>query len=270
MTTPPRGPHHSPLHVRGHVLATRTVGAHQQLTLVAPGVGERARPGTFVAVTVGPEHLGRRALWIRRVRPLGGHAATLDLVVEPRGPGTRWLAALPAGSPVEVTGPLGRPFALPKQSARCLLVGEGYAAGPVLALAERLRERGCSVHLVLAGRDESHLLDALESRRAVPSITVAVGDPSDAIAASAEGAQVVYAAGSVATLHAAAEAAVRIGARSQVALEQPLTCATGLCQGCPVPVLDDEGGLRQVRACADGPVFPGDRLAWVTLREDVR
>ena len=124
--SPPLGP----LHVTGEVLAAKTVGAFRQLTLVAPGVGERSRPGSFVAVSTGEARLARRALWVHRVRPMGGHRATLDVVVEPRGSGTRWLAGLAPGAAVEVTGPLGHPFPLPREPARCLLVGEGYAAAP--------------------------------------------------------------------------------------------------------------------------------------------
>ena len=140
---PPDGRQDGPLHVRGEVLAAKTAGAFRHLTLVAPGIGERSRPGSFLAVSVGEASLARRALWIHRVRTVGGHRAAIDVVVEPRGTGTRWLAALSSGMSLEITGPLGRPFSLPREAARCLLVGEGYAAAPLLALSERLRERGC-------------------------------------------------------------------------------------------------------------------------------
>ena len=55
------------------------------------------------------------------------------------------------------------------------------------------------------------------------------------------------------------------GVSCQVALEQPLTCATGLCQGCPVPVLDDDGSTHVVRDCVDGPVFRAGRVDWDRL-----
>jgi dihydroorotate dehydrogenase electron transfer subunit len=242
---------------------------------VAPGVAEAFRPGTFLAVSVGEGRLARRALWIHRVKPSGGYGATLDVVVEPVGPGTRWLAALPVGSRLEVTGPLGRPFALPKETARCLLVGEGYAAAPLFPLAARLRERGCAVTLVLAATDEAHLLSALEARRSARSVSVVTGDGSvgargdvpsqvDAVLERAD-ADVVYAAGPTATLAAVAAAAERRGAWSQVALETPMACGTGLCQGCPVPVVGEDGVARRVRACLDGPVIRGDRVHWAGL-----
>ena len=56
---------------------------------------------------------------------MGGHRAVVEIVVEPRGAGTRALTSLPIGARIPVTGPLGRPFALPREPARCLLVGEG-------------------------------------------------------------------------------------------------------------------------------------------------
>ncbi|WP_121258798.1 dihydroorotate dehydrogenase electron transfer subunit [Nocardioides ferulae] len=272
MTGPARGA----IHVDGEVLATKRVGAFTHLTIVAPGVGERFRPGTFV--TVRPDDRARpapRPFWVHRVRPVGGHAAALQLVVEPRGAGSRWLAGLPVGARVPITGPLGRAFALPKEQVPCLLVGEGYAAAPLFPLAERLRERGCPVSLVLAAPDEPRLLSALEARRSARAVTVVTADGSvgvrgavadvlpDALARSE--AAVVYATGTTATLHAAAAAAEAHGAWSQTAVEQPLACATGLCHGCPVPVVAENGSPRSARACYDGPVLRGDRVRWHDL-----
>ena len=268
---PPIGP----VHVSGQVLASKTLGAHRHVTVVAPGIAERFRAGNFVAVSAGPERLARRAFWSHRVKPVGGYGATLELVVEPRGPGSRWLAEQPAGTKIEVTGPLGRPFNLPKDPVSCLLVGEGYAAAPLFPLAERLRERECPVTLLVAAADEAHLLSALEARRSARSVTVVTADGSvgqkgtvaDVVAevVASSKAEVVYAAGPTDSLHAVAVAADAAGIWSQTALEQPLTCATGLCQGCAVPVVAEDGVARMVRACADGPVFRGDRVVWSEL-----
>ena len=275
MTTSP----YAPVHVLGEVLTNRKVGAYRHLTLVAPGIPDRFRPGNFVALSTGADRLARRPMWIHRVKPTGGYGATVELVVEPVGPGTTWLAALPAGARVEVTGPLGRPFALPKEPVSCVLVGEGYAAAPMFPLAERLRERDCAVTLVVAAPDEAHLLSALEARRSARAVTVVTGDGSigsrgsvadvlpDVLAKA--GAEVVYAAGPVATLHAVAAAAEQAGAWSQVAVEQPMACGTGLCQGCAVPVVGEDGVARMVRACVDGPVIRGDRVRWDDLAAEV-
>jgi dihydroorotate dehydrogenase electron transfer subunit len=266
---------HQPVHLTAEVLGVKKLGAFRHITLVAPGVPERFRPGTFVAVSVGEAHLARRAFWIHRARPTGGYGATVELVVDPVGVGSSWLATRPAGTPVELTGPLGRPFALPKEPVTCLLVGEAYSAAALFPLAERLRERGSVVNLLLGAPDEAHLLSALEARRTARSVTVVTGDGSvgqtgriseviaDALVRAE--ADVVYAAGPPDVLHAVAAAAEAHGAWSQTALERPLACATGLCQGCPVPVVGEDGIARNVRACVDGPVFRGDRVRWTEL-----
>lgn len=263
-----------PVHVDGEVVATKRIGAYRHLTLTAPGVPERFRAGNFVAVTV-EGHVARRALWVHRVRASSAFGPTLDVVVEPRGSGTAWLAAQPVGARVTITGPLGRAFALPKDAVSCLLVGEGYAAAPLFPLAERLRERGCAVSLVVSAPDEAHLLAALEARRSARSVTVltadgsvgqrgAVADHVDDLLRRSE-ADVVYAAGPTAVLRSAAAAAERSGAWSQVAVEVPTPCGTGLCHGCPLPVVGEDGIARVVRACAEGPVVRGDRVRWDDL-----
>ncbi len=263
-----------PVHVDGEVVATKRIGAYRHLTLTAPGVPESFRAGNFVAVSV-EGHVARRALWVHRVRASSAFGPTLDVVVEPRGRGTQWLASRPVGARITITGPLGRPFALPKEAVSCLLVGEGYAAAPLFPLAERLRERGCAVSLVVAAPDESRLLSALEARRSARSVTVLTADGSvgqrGIVADHIEDllrrsdADVVYAAGPASVLRSAAAAAEHCGAWSQVAVEIATPCGTGLCHGCPLPVVGEDGVDRVVRACAEGPVVRGDRVRWDAL-----
>lgn len=263
-----------PVHVDGEVVATKRIGGYRHLTLTAPGVPESFRAGNFVAVSVAG-HVARRALWVHRVRASSAFGPTLDVVVEPRGSGTEWLATRPVGARITITGPLGRPFALPKEAVSCLLVGEGYAAAPLFPLAERLRERGCAVSLVVSAPDEAHLLSALEARRSARSVTVltadgsvgqrgSVADHADDLVRRSD-ADVVYAAGPTHVLRSAAAAAERAGAWSQVAVEITTPCGTGLCHGCPLPVVGEDGVERVVRACVEGPVVRGDRVRWDAL-----
>ena len=264
----------APVHVDGEVVSTKRIGAYRHLSLAAPGVPQRFRAGNFVALTV-PHHVARRPMWVHRVRESSAFGPTIDVVVEVRGSGSAWLADQPVGTRIAVTGPLGRSFALPKDAVSCLLVGEGYAAAPLFPLAERLRERGCSVTLVVSAPDEAHLLSALEARRSARAVTVVTADGSVGLRGSVEdhvgalversGADVVYAAGPSSVLRAVARAAGTTGAWSQVAVEVLSPCGTGLCHGCPLPMVDESGADRVVRACTEGPVVRGDRVRWEAL-----
>jgi dihydroorotate dehydrogenase electron transfer subunit len=154
-------------------------------------------------------------------------------------------------------------------------VGHGHAAAPLFSLAERLRERGCAVHMVLGAATEKGLFGALEAKRAAKTVVVVTEDGSVGMRGpvglvlpdvlSRNGSDVVYAAGPAPMLHDVALAAEQHGAWSQTAVDPGRVCATGACQSCVVPFVGEDGVSRMVRACAEGPVFRGDRVRWADL-----
>jgi len=271
-----------PVQVQGEVLSNKRAGAYQHLTLVAPGVAERFRPGNILALAVGgalSDRVLRRAVPIYRVRATGTYRSTVEVVLPASGPapepGEEWLSGLAAGAVLDVVGPLGRPFALPKEPVACTLVGSGAATAPLFSLAERLRERGCAVHMVLGGDTDRDVFGALDAKRAAKTVVVVTADGSvgmrggigevlpDLLARTAT--EVVYAAGPHAMLHEVAAAAEQHGAWSQTAVPTGLVCATGACLTCVVPAVGEDGVTRMVRACTEGPVFRGDRVRWTDL-----
>jgi dihydroorotate dehydrogenase electron transfer subunit len=268
----------APVQVRGEVLSIKRVGAYHQLTLVAPGVTETARPGHFVALAVGGDDssmLLRRAFSIYRTTDSGVYGGTVDIVFAEHGRGTRWLSRLRAHDPVDVVGPLGRPFSLPKESVTCTLVGGGYGSAPLFTLAEQLRARGCRVDFVLGAATESRLFGVLEAKRMSQSVAVTTEDGSfgergrvtDVLPALLErtGSDVVYACGPMGMLQAVAELAHRYGAHSQTAVEESMACGVGVCMTCVLPVVGDDGVTRMVRSCVDGPVFRGETVRWADV-----
>src|SRR5215467_7253163 len=125
----------SQVQVRGTVLTVRQVDAYYAMTVVAPGIAARFRPGQFVAVAVGgPETLMllRRAFSIHGVRP--DHGGTVEFVFATVGPGTRWLAERRTRDTLDLAGPLGRSFPLPRDPVNALLIGGGYGSAPLFAL----------------------------------------------------------------------------------------------------------------------------------------
>ena len=274
MTEMSRGP----AQVQGEVLSNKRAGAYQHLTLVAPDVAERFRPGNLVALAVGgtlSDRMLRRGFPIYRVRATGAYRSTVEIVFAVTEPGQAWLATLPNGAAVDVLGPLGRPYALPKEPVACTLVGSGHAAAPLFSLADRLRERGCAVHMVLAAPSERQLFGALEAKRAAKTVVVTTEDGSLGMSGGVArvlpdllrrtGSDVVYAAGPAPMLHDVAVAAEQHGAWSQTALDSTFVCATGSCLACVVPAVGEDGVSRMVRSCVEGPVFRGDRVRWADL-----
>jgi dihydroorotate dehydrogenase electron transfer subunit len=265
----------TPVQVRGEVLSIRRVGEYHQLTLVAPGVAEQVRPGHFVALAVGGEtsaNLLRRAFSVYRTQDRGVYGGTVDIVFAEHGAGTRWLAGVRQHDSVDVVGPLGKPFALPKEPVTCTLVGGGYGSAPLFTLAEQLRERGCRVDMVLGAATEGRLFGVLEAKRMSQSVMVTTEDGSlgergrvtDVLPGLLDrtGSDVVYACGPMPMLAAVADLAARFGAHSQCAVEEAMACGIGVCMTCVLPVVGEDGVTRMVRSCVDGPVFRGDKVRW--------
>lgn len=270
----------SPVQTSGTVLTVRQVQDYHAMTLVAPAVAERFRPGQFVSVAVGGEftsRLLRRSFAVYEVK--SDYGGTVEFVFAHRDAGTAWLAGRRARDTVDMVGPLGRPFRLPRDPVNCLLAGGGPGGAALFALADTLHRRGCQVHFALGGPVAQQVFGARMARRIGDSATVATEDGSlgergtmrEMLPRVIEetAADVVYACGPTPLLRTVAAIATEYGLPSQVSVEQFLqengACGLGLCMTCVLPMIGDDGVTRMVRACADGPVLRGDRVRWGDL-----
>lgn len=273
-----KGGARSPVQVKAEVVSVRRAGAYHVMSLTAAGVPELTRPGHFVALACGgPDGsmLLRRAFSIYDVASRGVYGGTVDIVFAVQGKGTRWLSELHRHDAVDLVGPLGRPFALPRQPVGCVLVAGGYGSAPMFMLAEQLRQRGCRVDVVLGASTEEKLFGVLDAKRIAATLTLTTEDGSagergrvtDALPVVLErtDADVVYACGPMPMLAAVSEVAREHGAHAQCAVEESMACGIGVCMTCVLPVVGDDGLTRMVRACTDGPVFRGDRVRWADV-----
>jgi dihydroorotate dehydrogenase electron transfer subunit len=284
--------------VRGEVVSVTPAGAYLRLALRVRGIAGHVRPGHFVALAVGGEQsamLLRRAFSVYRAEVTGAGDGVVEIVLAVHGKGTAWLAERRVGDTVNVVGPLGRPFSLPRDRVPAVLVGGGYGSAPLFGLAERLVARGCRVDLVLGAASAGSLFGVAEAQRlaerAGGTVTVATEDGSlgqagrvtdvlmdvlDAAAAGAgagpgagaeagAGACAVYACGPMGMLRAVSELAALHGSVAQCAVEEAMACGVGVCMTCVLPVVGDDGVTRMVRSCVEGPVFAGDRVRWDCL-----
>ena len=261
---------------RAEILSSRKVGMYQSITLVAPEIAERARPGQVLAIAMpeGREFVLRRHFSIHQSSRRGGWAGTLEFIVDPTsGAGTGWLARARAHEFLDVIGPLGSPFSYPKRLVNCLLVAEGRGAASLSFLAQELVARHKRVDMVLGGASLEAVFKPIDAKRLAQSVAVMTRDGSmgerggvlDALPDAVERtrAEVVYAAGPPVTLRSVAAFCAAHRLPAQVAIEERMGCGFGLCNTCVVPVTrKDAQGYENVRACVDGPVFNPARVLW--------
>jgi dihydroorotate dehydrogenase electron transfer subunit len=256
----------------------RPVGAYVELALHAPEIADTAEPGQFVAFAVGGPTSA--TLLRRSIAVSGVGGGRVHVVVSPRGVGSTWLAGLQPGQEVDVVGPLGRPFPMPRPGAPALLVGGGYGAAALVGLAGRLRAAGHEVAAVSGAASADRLCSVEELGRLAAPFLVTTDDGSagragwvtTAVADLVSGAGVVYACGPMGMLRAVSEQAAVAGIPSYVAVEESMACGIGVCMTCVLPVVGADGLTRLSRSCVEGPVFGGDRVRFAdvgTLPADV-
>lgn len=260
---------------RAEILNARRLGGYHSLTLVAPEITERARPGQFVSVAMpeGQHFVLRRHFSIHQASRRGGWAGTLEFAFDPHGPGTEWLAEARPHQFLDVIGPLGKAFAYPRKLNNCLLVSEGHGAASLYFLAQELRARGKRVDMIVGAPTDALVFKPIEGKRLSQTIEIVTADGSmgerGGVAdvfprvVDAVGTEVVYAAGPRRMLRAVSELCSERGIPSQVAVEEQMACGLGLCFTCVVPVIRKDGsGYDNLRACFEGPVFNPARILW--------
>ena len=234
-------------------------GDYARITLIAPELAQRSRPGQFVMVDVPTPGFHLR-------RPLSLHRVQVDrvsLLLEVRGPGTAAIAATEVGDTLRLSGPIGNGFPLGNVE-RALLVGGGIGAAPLQFLAEELCTRRVAVGAAFGFRDHRHarLAHAFD----LEPLWLATEDGSHGLRGTvldllpdvrAEPNSVVFACGPLAMLAALRRWTQQCGLKAFASVEAHMACGSGICHGCVLPTTHG-----YARACADGPVFALSELVF--------
>lgn len=267
-----------PFDVEAEVLWNRRLSPdYHVLALAAPSIAERVEPGQFVMVrtTDGQDPLLRRPFSVFEIlRGDGGAPAGFTILSKRVGAGTARLYATQPGRTVACLGPLGRPFTLVDPPVDAWMVAGGVGLAPFATLAERLRERGCTVTLFYGARQARELfaVDLFEKMgvRAVLATEDGTcgthGRISEPLAVelgrrAPQAALMVYACGPEPMLAVVSRLAAAHGRPSQLAMERVMGCGMGGCFSCVVRVRAGSG-TKLVRSCIEGPVFAGEDIVW--------
>lgn len=263
----------------------RYPGDQHVLELYSPRVASSAHAGSFVHVDCGPEWLLRRPMSIMSADRVRG---TIELLFKTVGHGTRTLAELEPGDPLDLIGPIGNAFSDISNHPLKLLLGGGVGIPPMIFHAEAEIARGHPAPWVIMGSElpfpfetvpaaiplpgapdaATHALARLEAL-GIPNRLASlaelegcfrgyVTDLAEALIAALPEAQrpkvALFACGPTPMLAAVAALARRLELPCQVSLEEYMACGVGGCAGCTVEVETTDGPAMR-RVCVDGPVF---------------
>ena len=232
-----------------------------EMRISAPEIAKAARPGQFIHIKCGEERLLRRPISICDV----GNGV-LRIVFEVKGEGTKWLLDRDMGDSLDVIGPLGNGFEIPR--GRALLVGGGIGTAPLLFTSRRC-EGGCDAVLGFKSADNVFCIPDLF--RTCDDVGIATEDGSAGFKGCVTGPMelrlarggydCVLACGPWPMLKAVAELCEKNDIACQTSLEARMGCGVGACLVCACGVRIGKE-RKMVRVCADGPVFNGREVIW--------
>lgn len=248
-----------------------------RLRLAAGDIARQAVPGQFIQVKT--SQLLRRPFAVMDSNPAAG---TIDIGIHRVGRGSDELCRVKPGDELSILGPFGQGFNLPNRGT-IILVGGGSGLFPLYFLGRQAAAAGLEVISLLgfASRDRSFLSEQFRDISHRLMLCSEAGDldrPGFVTAGLSEvlgqidPAQpaTIYACGPIAMLEAVVVQAEQAGRDSFVSLEVRMGCGFGVCRGCPVDIRQ-QGQIRRVRCCVEGPVFAGRSVVFESLRgEDVR
>lgn len=262
------------------VIENRRLSAdYNVLSLAAPEIAERARPGQFVMIrtSAGHDPLLRRPFSIFEIlRDASGSPIGISIFNKRVGIGTALLSRVEAGARLSTLGPLGRPFEPIDPPGEGWMVAGGVGLAPFVTLASALVARGATATIFYGARraEELYCVDLFHALGV--TVVLATEDGSAGVkgritvpleAALAErplGNPVkLFVCGPTPMMRACAQLAATYGRACDVSLEQVMGCGLGGCYSCVVPARGVDGGApHHTRTCIDGPVFDAQRIVW--------
>lgn len=265
---------------RGEVASCAEVAKRTfRLEVLAPELARTVLPGQFVMVEsrVGGDPYLRRAFSVADVLPgRDGKPERIALVLAVIGAGTQALSERRAGEPIEMLGPLGRPYDLGDPTAPLVLVGGGIGTAPFPLVARHRRDSGATgpVSAIFGFRDADHvcLVDDMEWLGC--PVTLCTDDGSaglrgrvtDHLDGLLSPGATILACGPNPMFAALAKHLAGRDVPCQVSTEEPMACGYGLCFGCVVPLHVEGGTTRWAKSCVEGPTFPIEAIAWDHVR----
>ena len=262
------------------ILSNRQVAEdHYLLYFDCPEVAISAQPGQFIHVLFdqGSGLLLRRPFTIYSVE--GTQISMLYQVV---GEGTSILSRMCAGDSLQVLGPLGNSFTIDESLDLAVVLGGGAGIASLMLLISALQKRKIRTDVLVGAMNQARLLSIADLQKIGIQPQIATDNGSTGhhgfvtelllttLAQQKAQLPTVFTCGPYGMLKAVTEICQQFNMPCQVAMENRMGCALGVCLGCVCKVRLEGGGQDQSgdllfeyqRVCTEGPVFLGQQIIW--------
>ena len=185
---------------------------------------------------------------------------TLTIVYKVVGKGTEAMAAMAAGTELDILTGLGNGYDLSLSGEKPVLLGGGVGVPPMYNLAKKLIAEGKKVSVILGFNTKSEIFYEEEFKKLGCDVYVTTVDGSYGVkgfvTTALEGMDYTYfyTCGPEPMLKAVYKASKTSG---QMSFEERMGCGFGACMGCSCKTLT---GYKRI--CKEGPVMKKEEILW--------
>ena len=234
------------------------------MDILAPLVAKKAEAGQFIILRVDEE--GERIPLT--VAGYDRTAGTVQIIFQIVGGTTMLLDKKEAGEFIEdFVGPLGVPTKTEGRKKVCV-VGGGVGCAIALPVAQKLHEAGCKVHSVIGFRNKDLVLLEEEFKACSDKFTLVTDDgsygrqgvvtlPLKEEIERGERFDEIIAIGPLVMMKYVVATAKPYGIPVTVSMNPIMIDGTGMCGGCRLTLVKEDGTRSVKFACVDGPDFNG-------------
>lgn len=238
------------------VSVERVAGDIYVLTFQSEELVQAIKPGQFVNIRVQDSYVP----FLRR--PFSAYKVEQDcvkIIFNVIGIGTRILSSKRRGDVIDVLGPLGRAYNVEGDYETAILVAGGMGVAPLPMITDAIFGKK-NIITLLGAKTKSLLIDTY-----LQNVHIATDDGSKGfrgtviellsqeLLTNRFPRPKIFACGPSQMLQSLTLLIETMKLPCEVSIESIMACGIGICQGCPVELINGEDKYALV--CKDGPVF---------------
>lgn len=235
----------------------------------AKGITEEIEPGQFFNIKCAEESFPflRRPFSIYRINK---EEETIEFLYLVKGLGTIKMTEIKMGETIDIFGPLGEGFTLEKEWDTILLLARGVGIATLAALAQEAAKQNIKCVAILSARSNNDLL-ATETLQGFGAEVYKVTEEDGT--SDVENVEKImekifrehdvragFTCGSKRLSKLMQKVTREKNIPAQIALEEHMGCAMGVCYACVCDLKHEDGVVESVRVCKEGPVFDLDKV----------
>lgn len=239
---------------------------HYRMAFLERTLAKKILPGQFIHVKINDslEPFLRRPFSV-----FNYDNEKVEILYKVVGGGTKILSEKIAGGKLDIIGPLGNPFLIPREKDTInILVGGGMGIAPMYPLAKELAKKKRNLLVLIGAKTKKFLICINDFKKLKAEICITTDDGTFGkkgfiseelrkILPKLKSRAIIFTCGPNPMIEEISRIAKSYNIPCQVSLEEKMACGIGTCLGCAVLT---KSGYKNV--CSDGPVFDSRDIIW--------